>query len=79
MAEEVFGMRHDVLIQRGGRGDYDRQRGVPLMATYYATKSYVYNLTMAIYEELRRKKSNVKINVLCPGPSKTKFFERAKC
>lgn len=50
----------------------------PLMATYYATKSYVYNLTMAIYEELRRKKSNVKINVLCPGPSKTKFFERAK-
>ena len=27
----------------------------PLMATYYSTKSYVYNLTMAIYEELRRK------------------------
>ena len=45
----------------------------PLMATYYATKSYVYNLTMAIYEELRRKKSNVDISVLCPGPVKTNF------
>ncbi len=49
----------------------------PLMATYYSTKSYVYNLTMAIYEELRRKKSNVKIHVLCPGPTDTGFNERA--
>ena len=50
----------------------------PLMATYYSTKSYVYNLTMAIYEELRRNKSNVKISVLCPGPTDTGFNERAK-
>lgn len=50
----------------------------PLMATYYSTKSYVYNLTMAIYEELRRKKSNVKISVLCPGPTDTGFNDRAK-
>ena len=50
----------------------------PLMATYYATKSYVYNLTMAIYEELKRQKSNVKISVLCPGPTDTGFNERAK-
>lgn len=49
----------------------------PLMATYYATKSYVYNFTMAIYEELRRKKSNVKISVLCPGPTNTNFNKRA--
>jgi len=28
----------------------------PLMATYYSTKSYVYSLSMAIYEELRRKR-----------------------
>ncbi len=50
----------------------------PLMATYYSTKSYVYNLTMAIYEELRRKKSHVKISVLCPGPTDTGFNTRAK-
>ena len=49
----------------------------PLMATYYSTKSYVYNLTMAIYEELRRRESNVKISVLCPGPTDTGFNDRA--
>ena len=49
----------------------------PLMSTYYATKSYVYNLSMGIYEELRRDKSNVKINILCPGPVDTGFNERA--
>lgn len=45
----------------------------PLMSTYYATKSYVFKLTMAIYEELRHAKSNVKISVLCPGPVDTNF------
>ena len=49
----------------------------PLMATYYSTKSYVYNLTMAIYEELRRRESNVHVSVLCPGPVDTGFNERA--
>lgn len=45
----------------------------PLMATYYASKNYVLRLTEAIYEELRRKKSKVKISVLCPGPVQTEF------
>ena len=45
----------------------------PLMNTYYSTKSYVFRLTMAIYEELRRIKSNVKVSVLCPGPVNTNF------
>lgn len=45
----------------------------PLMATYYSTKSYVLRLTVAIFEELRRIKSNVKVSVLCPGPVDTNF------
>ena len=49
----------------------------PLMATYYASKSYVYNMSMAIYEELRRMKSNVHISILCPGPVDTGFNDRA--
>lgn len=49
----------------------------PLMATYYATKSYVYNLTLGIYEELRRENSNVHVHVLCPGPVDTGFNDRA--
>jgi len=45
----------------------------PLMDTYYATKNYVVKLSQGIREELRRKKSNVFIHVLCPGPVKTNF------
>lgn len=45
----------------------------PLMSTYYSTKSYVYRLSTALYEELRRIKSNVKVSVLCPGPVDTNF------
>ena len=40
----------------------------PGLNTYYATKNYVIKWTMAIYEELRAAKSNVKISCLCPGP-----------
>ena len=49
----------------------------PLMATYYATKSYVYRLSQSIYEELRKDKSNVKISVLCPAPTATEFMAKA--
>jgi len=45
----------------------------PLMATYYATKGYVVRLSEAIREELKKKKSNVKISILCPGPVETNF------
>ena len=45
----------------------------PLMATYYATKSYVYQLTEALYYEQKKKKSNVGVSVLCPGPVDTNF------
>ena len=45
----------------------------PLMATYYSTKAYVLHLTESINEELRRKKKNVYIGALCPGPVNTNF------
>ncbi len=50
----------------------------PLMATYYATKNYVVSLTGAIYEELQRSGSNVKISALCPGPVDTEFNDVAQ-
>lgn len=49
----------------------------PLLSSYYASKSYVYRLSLAINEELRRRKSNVHISVLCPGPVDTNFNKRA--
>ena len=45
----------------------------PLMATYYATKSYVVRLSEGIREELKKENSNVKISILCPGPVNTNF------
>lgn len=45
----------------------------PLMATYYSTKAYVLRLTEAVYEELRKTKSNVYVGALCPGPVNTNF------
>lgn len=49
----------------------------PLMSTYYATKSYVYQLSEALYYEQKKKKSNVHISVLCPGPVATNFNNTA--
>ena len=45
----------------------------PLMATYYASKNYVLQLTRAIGEELRHDGRNVYVGVLCPGPVDTDF------
>ncbi len=49
------------------------QPGGPLMATYYATKSYVRSLSEGIWYELKRRKSNVVVSCLCPGPVDTNF------
>lgn len=45
----------------------------PLMATYYATKAYVLNLTEAINYEIKKNNKNVFVSSLCPGPVKTNF------
>ena len=49
----------------------------PLFASYYASKSYVYRLTTSVHDELRHKRSNVKVSVLCPGPVDTEFNSKA--
>lgn len=50
----------------------------PLFGAYYASKSYVLRLSQAVNEELRKKKSNVSISVLCPGPVRTEFGKVAR-
>ena len=49
----------------------------PLMSTYYATKSYVYQLTEALYYEEKKNKTKVHVSVLCPGPVATNFNDVA--
>lgn len=45
----------------------------PVFSSYYASKNYIVRLSEAVYEELRRDNSNVKVSVLCPGPVNTEF------
>ena len=45
----------------------------PLMCAYYSSKAYGLRLSEGIREELKKKKSKVKISVLQPGPVDTNF------
>lgn len=47
----------------------------PLMANYYASKAYVLSFSEAIWEEARG--TGVRVSCLCPGPTESKFRERA--
>lgn len=47
----------------------------PWMAVYYATKAFLLSFSEALHHEL--KDSGVKVSALCPGPTRTEFFERA--
>lgn len=47
----------------------------PGLAAYVASKAYVLHLTEAVWQEL--KGSRVRVTALCPGPTRTEFFERA--
>ncbi len=49
----------------------------PLLSSYYATKSYVLSLSLAIREELKREKSNVYIGIFCPATIDTSFHKKA--
>ena len=50
----------------------------PMFAGYYATKAYMYRLSVSAARELEMTGSKTKISVLCPGPVKTEFGEVAK-
>jgi hypothetical protein len=47
----------------------------PLMANYYASKAYVLSFSEALWEEARG--TGVHVSCLCPGPTISKFRERA--
>ncbi|WP_124726889.1 SDR family NAD(P)-dependent oxidoreductase [Staphylospora marina] len=47
----------------------------PLMAVYYATKAYVLSFSEALANEL--KGTGVTVTAFCPGPTATRFTERA--
>lgn len=46
----------------------------PYTASYYASKSYLYQYSQAI--RLEAKKRGVQVCTLCPGSTRTHFFEK---
>jgi short-subunit dehydrogenase len=49
----------------------------PLLASYAATKAYVYSYSEALRYELFKKEIPVNVMTVCPGPVKTEFNEVA--
>jgi short-subunit dehydrogenase len=47
----------------------------PFMTVYYATKAFVLSFSEALSEEARG--TGVKVTALCPGPTESKFHDRA--
>jgi short-subunit dehydrogenase len=47
----------------------------PFMATYYASKAFVFSFSYALADEL--EKTGVSVTTLCPGPTQTEFQKRA--
>jgi short-subunit dehydrogenase len=47
----------------------------PFANIYFATKAFVWSFSVALSEEL--KNTGVTVTALCPGSTKTEFFERA--
>ncbi|MGD0337440.1 MAG: SDR family oxidoreductase [Bacteroidota bacterium] len=48
----------------------------PLMAVYYATKAYVLLFSEALAREIQG--TGITVSVLCPGPTRTQFQQRAR-
>ncbi len=48
----------------------------PWMAVYYASKAFVLSFSEALHDEVRA--SGVTVTALCPGPTRTEFFETAQ-
>lgn len=47
----------------------------PWASTYYASKAFVLSFSEGLREELKSK--GIRVSVLCPGPTRTNFFNNA--
>ena len=50
---------------------------IPYMSVYAATKAFILNYTEALWAENKDKDNNVRILAVCPGPTKSEFYDRA--
>jgi hypothetical protein len=64
--------RHGIVVNLSSNAAF--QPG-PMMASYYASKAFVLNFSLALTEEVRG--TGVTVTALCPGPTRTRFQARA--
>jgi short-subunit dehydrogenase len=48
----------------------------PTVNVYYATKAFVYSFTYALADEVEPQ--GIRVTALCPGSTRTEFFQRAR-
>lgn len=73
--KDMLGKNRGYILNIASSAGY--MPGAPYMATYYASKAYLINLTRAIAREKDVKESNVYVGALCPGPVPTNFNRTA--
>jgi uncharacterized protein len=75
----LTGLLLPLLKERGGAvinvASTAAFQATPYLATYGATKAFLLHWSLGLGEELR--KEGVHVLALCPGPTATRFFERA--
>lgn len=77
---ELTGLFLPLMQQRGSGGIINISsiagfQPLPYMAVYAATKAFVLNFSEALWAE--NKDSGVNIFAVCPGPTKSEFWQRA--
>lgn len=75
----LTGLLLPLLKERGGAiinvASTAAFQATPYMATYGASKAFLLHWSLGLSEELR--KEGIPVLALCPGPTATRFFERA--
>lgn len=69
----TFMMKNSRIIQIASSAAFVPQAN---FAVYAASKSFVYSLSLALFEELRHQK--IYVTTVCPGPVNTEFFDIAE-
>ncbi len=75
----LTGMLMPLLLERGGTvvnvASTAAFQPTPYLATYGGTKAFLLHWSLALGQDLKR--SRVRALAVCPGPTSTRFFERA--
>lgn len=70
--EDMKKNKKGVIINISSTGAF---QALPYMSVYGATKAFVLSFSVSLHEEYENY--GIKVLAVCPGPTRTKFFEKA--